>query len=44
MCHVIARVRAPAPAQFAIGSEGVDEPISQALAWYDDVELCVKRV
>jgi hypothetical protein len=35
MCHVIARVRAPAPAQFAIGSEGADEPISQALAWYD---------
>ncbi len=35
MCHAIAYVRAPAPAQFAIGFECADEPISQALAWYD---------
>ena len=36
MYHAIARVRAAALAQFATGSEGADEPISQALAWYDD--------
>ncbi len=35
MGHAIARVRAPAPVQFAIGFECADEPISQALAWYD---------
>ena len=35
MYHAIARVRAAAPVQFATGSEGADEPIYQALAWYD---------
>jgi hypothetical protein len=35
MCQAVARVRAPNQAQFAIGFEGADEPISEALTWYD---------
>src|SRR5437763_1897005 len=37
MCHTIARVRAPAPAQLAYGFEGADEQISQTLPCYDYV-------
>jgi hypothetical protein len=39
MYHVIAGVRAPAPAQFVIGFEGEAESLSQALTWYDDASV-----